>query len=97
MIHLNLLWKSQKKNTKTIKLRNGQGFGSLKGDGLREVPAEKSYNRDPNSMELDPEQVYAYLTLVIRTPHNDYERELLKEINRIKRDGFMVDIPSNGI
>ncbi len=52
---------------------------------------------DYDSPDLDPEQVYAYLTLGIRTPHNDYERELLKEINRIKRDGFMVDIPSNGI
>jgi len=52
---------------------------------------------DYNSMDLEYETIYAYLTLGHRTPQNDDERELLDEINQIKRDGFTVDIPSNMI
>jgi len=52
---------------------------------------------DFNSPDLEPETVYAYLTLGSRTPQNDDERELLKEIKKIKKEGYTVDIPSNGI
>ena len=52
---------------------------------------------DYNSPDLDPEQVYAYLTLGFRTPQNEYESELLKEIKQIEQDGYTLDIPANGI
>jgi len=52
---------------------------------------------DYNSMDFEPEQIYALLTLGKRTPQNDDERELLAEIKQIKKEGYTVDIPSNGI
>jgi hypothetical protein len=52
---------------------------------------------DYNSMDLEYETIYAYLTLGWRTPQNDDERELLREIKKIKKEGYIVDIPSNGI
>ncbi|MDF1560899.1 MAG: hypothetical protein P1P83_11950 [Bacteroidales bacterium] len=52
---------------------------------------------DYNSMDLEMETIMVYLILGARTPQNDDERELLKEINQIKKDGYTVDIPSNGI
>lgn len=52
---------------------------------------------DYNGPDFEPEQVYVYLTLGKRTPQNDYERALLKEIKQIRKEGYTVDIPSNGI
>lgn len=52
---------------------------------------------DYNSMDLEKETIMVYLTLGARTHRNDDERELLKEINQIKKDGYTVGIPSSGI
>lgn len=52
---------------------------------------------DYNSPDLEPEQIYVYLTLGSRTPQNEEEKKLLKEIKKIKREGYVVDIPFNGI
>jgi len=52
---------------------------------------------DPNSSDLEPEQIYVYLTLGSRTPQNEDEKKLLKEIKRIKKQGYTVDIPFNGL
>ncbi|MBP7507447.1 MAG: hypothetical protein KA807_06490 [Prolixibacteraceae bacterium] len=50
-----------------------------------------------NSPDLDLEQIYVYLTLGSRTPQNEDEKKLLKEIKRIKKQGYTVEIPFNGI
>lgn len=52
---------------------------------------------DPNSPDLDLEQIYVYLTLGSRTPQNEDEKKLLKEIKRIKKQGYTVEIPFNGL
>ena len=52
---------------------------------------------DYNSMDLEYETIYAYLTMGWRTPQNDDERELAREIKKIRKEGYTVDIPSNGI
>lgn len=52
---------------------------------------------DPNSPDLDLEQIYVYLTLGSRTPQNEDEQKLLKEIKRIKKEGHTVDILFNGL
>lgn len=52
---------------------------------------------DPNSPDLELEQIYVYLTLGSRTPQNEDEKKLLKEIKRIKKQGYTVEIPFNGL
>jgi len=52
---------------------------------------------DYNSPDLDLEQIYVYLTLGSRTPQNEDEKELLREIKKIKKEGYGIDIPFNGI
>jgi len=52
---------------------------------------------DPNSKDLEPDQVLCYLILGSRKPQNDYERKLLKQIKEIKAKGLSVEIPFNGI
>jgi hypothetical protein len=64
------------------------------------INMKRNYNApkpDYNSMDLEYETIYAYLTLGWRTPQNDDERELLRDIKKIKKEGYTVDIPSNGI
>lgn len=63
---------------------------------MKKVPINK-IRPECNSMDLEPDTIYAYLTLGSRTPQNDDERELLREIKKIKKQGYTVDIPSNGI
>lgn len=43
----------------------------------------------------DSERILLHLTLGKRKPQNEYEEELLKEINDIKASGYSVDIPAN--
>jgi hypothetical protein len=50
---------------------------------------------DPNSPDLDPDQVLCYLGLGSRAPQNDYERRLLAEIKEIEAKGHLVEIPFN--
>ena len=64
---------------------------------MEDIDYSKLVRPDYNSMDLEPDTVYAYLTLGFRTPQNDDERELLREIKKIKKQGYTVDIPSNGI
>ncbi len=63
---------------------------------MKKVPINK-IRPECNSMDLEPDTIYAYLTLGCRTPQNDDEKELLKEIKQIRKEGYIVDIPSNGI
>jgi len=53
--------------------------------------------KDHNSMDLEPEQILVYLSLGYRTPQNDYESKLLKEIKAIHAKGQCVEIPGNGL
>ena len=53
------------------------------------------YNVPPE--ELEPEQVYLYLTMGWREPQNEYEKRLLNDIREIRRKGYEVYIPHNGI
>ena len=64
---------------------------------MEDIDYSKLVRPDYNSMDLEPDTIYAYLTLGSRTPQNDDERELLREIKKIKKEGYTVDIPSNGI
>lgn len=52
---------------------------------------------DPNSPDLELEQIYVYLALGSRTPQNEDEKKLLKEIKRTKKQGYTVEIPFNGL
>lgn len=52
---------------------------------------------DLNSPDLELEQNYVHLTVGSRTPHNEYEINLLKETKRIKIQGYTTDIPYNGL
>lgn len=66
---------------------------------MKKVPINK-IRPECNSMDLEPDTIYACLTLGCRAPQNDDERELLKEIKEIKeikKDSYTVDIPFNGI
>lgn len=67
------------------------------GKVMSEIDFSKLKKPDYNSMDLEPDTIYAYLTLGSRTPQNDDERELLREIKKIRKEGYIVDIPSNGI
>lgn len=53
--------------------------------------------RDYNSTDLEYEQIMVYLSLGFRTPQNEKEEELLKQIEEIHRKGRTMAIPSNGI
>ena len=50
-----------------------------------------------NSPDLEPEQVLLYLSLGSRTPQNEYEKRLLKQIKEIRAKGQSVEIPFNGL
>jgi hypothetical protein len=63
---------------------------------MKKVPINK-ISPECISMDLEPDTVYAYLTLGCRSLQNAYEKVLLREIKKIKREGYTVDIPSNGI
>mgnify|MGYP000873573272 CR=1 FL=1 len=67
------------------------------GKVMSKIDFSKLKKPDYNSMDLEKETIYAYLTMGSRTPQNDDERKLLKEIKQIKKDGYTVDIPTNGI
>jgi len=63
---------------------------------MKKVPINK-IRPECNSMDLEPDTIYAYLTLGCRSPQNEDEKELLREIKKIRKEGYIVDIPSNGI
>ncbi|MDD3404951.1 MAG: hypothetical protein PHH23_01615 [Paludibacteraceae bacterium] len=48
-----------------------------------------------NSMDLDDDLIGLYLTLGRRKPQNDYERELLAEIQKMKAEGVGIEFPFN--
>ncbi|GAB1405988.1 MAG: hypothetical protein PHX54_11520 [Lentimicrobiaceae bacterium] len=50
---------------------------------------------DYNSMSLDREEILLYLSLGKRTPQNESEKQMLKEIKEIHDRGLIVDIPFN--
>ena len=50
---------------------------------------------DYNSMSLDREEILLYLSLGKRTPQNESEEQMLKEIKEIRKRGQIVDIPFN--
>jgi len=52
---------------------------------------------DYNSPDLEPDQVLANLGLGYRTPQNEFEKDLLKQIREIEDEGFQVGIPPMGI
>ncbi|WP_133583354.1 hypothetical protein [Sphingobacterium yanglingense] len=49
-------------------------------------------NNDPN---LDPDIIGVLLERGQRTPQNDHERSLLKEINEMKAKGLSIEFPFN--
>lgn len=49
-------------------------------------------NNDPN---LDPDIIGVLLERGRRTPQNDHERSLLKEINELKAKGLAIEFPFN--
>jgi hypothetical protein len=48
---------------------------------------------DPNSPDLEYDQVIVYLGLGSRKPQNEKEKELLRQIKEIEAKGHIVDIP----
>lgn len=50
---------------------------------------------NPNDPNLDDEKVLLFLSQGKRIPQNDYEKELLAEIEEIKAAGKELEIPSN--
>lgn len=51
--------------------------------------------KDYNSMSLEKEEILLYLSLGKRTPQNESEEQMLKEIKEIRERGQIVDIPFN--
>jgi len=49
---------------------------------------------DPNSPDLEYDQIMVYLSLGSRTPQNEKEKRLLAQINEIKEKGHILSIPS---
>lgn len=70
-------------------LRKFKYIGEKKNHNMEKI--------DPNSPDLELEQIYVYLTLGSRTPQNEDEKKLLKEIKKINKQGYEVDIPFNGL
>lgn len=54
-----------------------------------------SYRDYCNSSDLDPDIIGVMLATNRRTPQNEYERELLDEINRLKAANIAIEFPSN--
>jgi hypothetical protein len=52
---------------------------------------------DPNSPDLEPEQVLIYLQLGYRKPQNEYKETLLRQIREGEAKGYVLEIPSNGL
>jgi hypothetical protein len=50
---------------------------------------------DPNSLDLDPDQVLCYLSLGSREPQNDYERRVLADVREAEAKGYIIEIPFN--
>jgi hypothetical protein len=50
---------------------------------------------DTNSMDLEWDQILCYLALGSRTPQNESEKIILKQIKDIEAKGNTVDIPFN--
>lgn len=46
-------------------------------------------------MNLEPEQILVYPSLVFRTPQNDHKKELLVEIKAIHAKGQRLEIPES--
>lgn len=56
---------------------------------------DEEYFKYANSMERTLEEVTLYLSLGARTPQNEKEKKLLKEIKEIEKRGGTVYIPSD--
>lgn len=53
--------------------------------------------KDYNSMDLEYEQIMVYLSLGFRTPQNEKEERLLKQIKEIHAKGQCMEIPGGGV
>ena len=49
-------------------------------------------NKEPEGLQ-ESQRLIIDLSLGAREPQNDYERQLLKEIEEIKEKGHMIDLP----
>ena len=54
-----------------------------------------SYQDYCNSDNLDPDIIGVMLATGRRVPQNEYEKELLSEIQKMKRDGIGIEFPFN--
>lgn len=64
---------------------------------MREKQANKNTIEYYNSMDTDIEQIQVYLMSGRRTPQNEKERQLLKEIREIEAKGRVVEVLSSGL
>ena len=55
---------------------------------MEDIDYSKLVRPDYNSMDLEPDTIYAYLTLGSRTPQNDDERELLERNQKDQKRGI---------
>lgn len=55
----------------------------------------ESYEAYCNSDDLDPDIVGVMLATGRRTPRNEYEKELLAEIEQMKKEGKGIEFPFN--
>lgn len=55
----------------------------------------ESYEAYCNSDDLDPDIVGVMLATGRRTPQNEYEKELLAEIEQMKKEGKGIEFPFN--
>ncbi|OQB30266.1 MAG: hypothetical protein BWY08_01276 [Bacteroidetes bacterium ADurb.Bin174] len=53
----------------------------------------ESYEAYCNAPDLDPDEVGVLLSLGRRTPQNDYEKRLLKEIKELKEKNIPIEFP----
>lgn len=53
--------------------------------------------KDYNSLDLDIDQIQVYLMSGRRTPQNEKEKRILKQIQEIQAEGLVVEVLSNGI
>lgn len=54
-----------------------------------------SYEAYCNSADLDPDIIGVMLATGRRTPQNEYEKQLLEEIEQMKREGKGIEFPFN--
>lgn len=64
-------------------------MGYTSNDGIE----YESYEAYCNSMDLDPDIIGVMLATGRRTPQNEYEKELLEEIEQMKREGRGIEFP----